>query len=62
MNHWFLVGRDLMWVFLGILPLILFGAGAREISDPKSEGLGLIFAGLLVQLLLLTLVYSGEIK
>lgn len=38
MDHWFLVGRDIMWFIFGASPVI-FGVAAGKNADDKSDGM-----------------------
>lgn len=38
MNHWFLCGRDLMWVLVGGFPLARAFVGGYKVSEGERSG------------------------
>ncbi len=62
MNHWFLVGRDVMWFLVAAFPPFLFFlAGERAKQDEEASGF-FFFSGASVYVALLVCLYGGLIK
>lgn len=63
MNHWFLVGRDLMWVVLGMSPVVC-GMLAVNFAIVQDEFGSSIFASaaVILQGLCIALLYFGRIQ
>ena len=62
MNHWFLVGRDVMWVIVAFFPIFLtvLSRSSKAIgSDAEAE---LLLLATTFQAILLCLLYFGAIK
>lgn len=59
-HHWFFTGRDLMWAFLGLLPLALSASAAKQ----KIENDVIIFwmVAIVLQSALITALYMPLIK
>jgi len=61
MNHWFLVGRDLMWLVVGLGP-ILFGVVAGGDAQRGSGGTGDFIIAIVWQSVLIACLYTGVIR
>lgn len=64
MNHWFLVGRDIMWLVVAYLPVsAAFFIGYNDSNGtPERVREFTLFLAMLGQPILLAAVYFGVIK
>lgn len=66
MNHWFLVGRDLMWCVLAMLPIFfsyLSGKIDEECGTTDSTmSILSMWTAIGLQIFAITLLYNGVIK
>lgn len=66
MNHWFLCARDLMYLFISLLPLLFsFSAGQyfeSSFSNERENVLFNLFFAILIQSIGINLLYNGVIK
>jgi hypothetical protein len=66
MNHWFLVGRDLMWTVLALLPVFFSYLSGRideeEGTTDSTMSIFLVWSAVGLQIFGITLLYNGVIK
>lgn len=62
MNHWFLVGRDIMWFLLTIVPLVFPALAVQAFREGEDVGVLILVIGIVVQFLGVSLLYTGVIR
>lgn len=62
MNHWFLCARDVMWVVVAVMPLILSAVGAAWSENYPGRGDHLFALAAMWQGVGIALLYQGAIK
>lgn len=63
MNHWFLVARDIMWVCIGLAPIVLGAVfGVQSHLKHDFDSFRALFVALIIQLALVIGLYEGWIR
>lgn len=65
MNHWFLVGRDVMWFCIFMSPIILSSISVAEYHNPNGEALTVcagMAGAIAIQIMLFICLWKGLIK
>lgn len=63
MNHWFLVGRDIMWVCIVFAPIILGAVfGVQSHLKHDFDAMRAFLVAIVIQIALVGALYGGFIK